>query len=246
TTPDYGYFSGQANTKNWQVGNGTYGESYQTPNPGDYRTSYDHLLTTAKQSGITPVNMTTICDPNNCDLSTPLTGGTLDHGVYNMDGNLTMSASDFTFPAGQNYVILVNGNLTIQGKILLGLGSTVTFSASGNINVDGAVGETVTSSLSPDLEGFYSTDKSMILETAANPPGTCNPDGSSNDKRLNIVGSVVVGANGDTTGRFQNQRDLCSADLTCSTVTITTDPLQILNAPSFIKHQNYVWTEVNP
>jgi len=143
----------------------------------------------------------------------------------------------YTFPAG-NYVILVNGNLTIDTKLIVPPGSTVTFIVSGDITVTSSVGESVITSTASDIEGFYSTDKSFIIQ------GTNNCSVGT-DKRLNVAGTIVVNA-AKTGGSFQYLRDLCGGNASCPVFSIQERVDFILNAPELIKRQNIIYREEAP
>ncbi len=105
------------------------------------------------------------------------------------------------------------------------------------------MGETSATSLNSDLDGFYSTDNSFIIQSATG--GKCGVDGSSSDLKLNIGGAVLVNA-GETGGSFQNQRDLCIKDTDCPVTTITQRIDLLLNAPAILKHKNNFFQEVAP
>lgn len=241
------YFGqGSASVTNWVAGGTLYPESFgPTGQGGIIKTSYRYLQTVAKQANITPVDLASFCGfqgLNNCTLSS-----TLPHGIYVANGNLTLTGTgtpaSYTFPANQNYIILVNGDLNIQTKIYVPVGSTVIFSASGNINVDATVGEPYIGppnyySSAPDIEGIYSTDKNFIVQGQNN--CAIGPD-----SKLNIAGNIIVNA-ALQGGKFQNQRDLCQNNQYCPVFTIASRPDFILNVPSFLKQANYTWQEVAP
>lgn len=226
---DANFNLGQASVNNWLVGGSLYSEVFKPVLSTVIRTSYAYMTTTASQSGIMPIDLSTICNLSNCTLP-----ANLSHGLYLANGNVNLNS--FTFPPNQNYVFLVNGDLTILGNISIpiGSGSTATFSVSGNIMVDKSVGVTATSTQS-NLDGFYSSDNSFIV----------NSSGNCTDQRLNIAGSVVVNA-ALQGGSFQNNRDFCSQDASCPIVTFTQRPDLLLNTPSFIKHTPHLWQEVAP
>ena len=235
STPNFG--QGQASTTNWVVGGSSYGETYSPTRVGGIvKTSYNYVLSKATQGNITPIDIAPFCSGGitNCTL----TFGANSHGVYRANGDLTLNA--FTFPNGQNFVILVNGNLTIRGRILVpnGSGSTALFSSSGNINIDKALGE-ASSSVSPTIQGIYSADKSFVAQGY----GGCS---IQPDLRLNIEGSVIV--NGSLAGgSFQwNSRDLCADDISYPVVHFLERVDFILNTPDFLKNANFTYQEVGP
>lgn len=250
---------------NWQVGGSLYGEVFQPVRNSVIRTSYSYVDTSLRQSGITPIPLsTTECGAfgiTNCNLSS-----TLANGVYisgnTYPSNLTLAGSGsppyYVFPNNKDYLFLVNGNLNINTKIIVPVGSTATFIVKGNITIDKSVGGTATTICDPTLnpnhtdplasppfagchiEGFYSTDGSFIAN--GNSPSQCP---STPDLRLNVSGGIVVNA-GLTTGTLSYNRDLCDNSLICPSLSIVERPDMVLNAPEILKHQTYVWQEVAP
>jgi len=227
------YFGqGQASTpQNWSV-------SDYTNDTTLIRTSYGYMTTTLRQSSITPIDLTSVCTLSNCTLPADLA-----NGVYLAETNVVLNA--YTFPANKSFVILVNGNLDINGEIHIPVGSATTFSVSGNITVDRSVGVGIGNfcSQTANIEGFFSTDRSFIIEGLNDCSLYSNP--LQRDQRLNIAGGIVVNA-GLSSGSLQNQRDLCDDDLKAPAFSIISRPDFILNSPEFIKYKSDVWQEVAP
>ncbi|HEX8965244.1 MAG TPA: hypothetical protein VF820_02335, partial [Patescibacteria group bacterium] len=148
-------------------------------------------------------------------------------------------------PANTNVTILVSGTTTINGNITIAKnsGSAFTLISQGNIIIPPTVGESVVTSLTSDLDGFYSTDNSFVVQSASG--GKCDMSGNSNDLKLNIGGAIVVNA-GETGGSFQNARDLCVNDTSCPVTTISQRIDLMLNAPAILKHRNNFFQEVAP
>ncbi len=218
SSPDFG--QGQASSpQNWVCGGVSYPYSYTSLR----RTSYDYLMGIVKKSGLTATALAGACNNSS---GCALTG--LAHGLYQSDGDVYLNAS--TVSVNNNYVILIKGNLYINGNITIPIGSTATFSVSGNIIVDKAV---------TNIQGFYSADNSF---SSGGNNGDCTV---SADAALNIYGAVVTGAAGGG-GTFQNQRDLCANNLSCPSYTISERPDFFLNAPELIKIPSFVWQEVAP
>ncbi|HSX40861.1 MAG TPA: hypothetical protein VLF68_04590, partial [Candidatus Saccharimonadales bacterium] len=245
----------KASSKQWVVSGQN--ASFTPEHPGVIRTSYDYEFSVAKQGGLKPVDiygMSSCPGSSNCSLPQDASGNVnLDHGIYatdpagtdtQMQKDLHIKAGATTFPAGKNYVILVSGNLYIEGKVFVPIGSTVTFSVKGNIIVAPNIGESpttacnVTTHAGCDIEGFYSSDKSFIVQ------GYSCSDTSSPKLRLNVAGSIVVNA-GHTGGTLNNQRDLCGGN-TCPAITISQRPDFLFNVPDFLKYPNTIWQEVAP
>lgn len=227
---------------NWAVG----GDAFTSVNPGIVRTSYEYMSTTVRQSGITPTSMD---DPAVCSggITDCQLDSALERGVYTSDGPLTVligsgTPTHFTFPAGKNFVFLIDGDLRIETEIEVPTSSTVTFSVSGDITVAQDVGYAAnvcpTNLGTTQLQGFYSADGSIILEGVDD----CSV---GPDKMLGIDGTFVVNA-GLSGGTMQNNRTLCTANLTHPTFFMRSRPDFLLHAPDFIRSPNYVWQEVAP
>ena len=236
---NFGTNGGQAaaNPANWVVGgSGSFGtlgsaEVFKPVTPQLIHTSYAYMKAKAQQSGLTPVNLATKCSLNTCSLTT------LPHGLYQTNPttptDLHIAVSNLS--GNQNYVFLVSGNVYIDGPVKIAVGSTATFSVAGTIYVNQSVGNTSPTDPTTDIEGFYSTDKSFIINAA----GNCT------DYRLNIAGSVIVNA-ALTGGSFQNNRNLCAANASCPSVSFSQRPDFLLNAPTLVKQRNHIWREVAP
>lgn len=242
TDPSFGPDGLYASAPNWKVGSFSYPDFYTTSH-NSVPTSYNYLLGTVNKSSnvVKKTLLSDLCKAGtgqtNCDLNTAHA-----NAAYLIDlsgGTLTISGSDYTFPAG-NFVILINGSLIISNKILVPNTSTVIFSASGNITVDGSVGEpaaTACDITSPthagcDIEGLYSADVSFIA-AGANDCKT-GVDTAGADKRLNIAGTVVANA-GRGSGTFTNNRTLCGSNITTPSVTFTERPDFMLNYPTLVQ-----------
>lgn len=252
--PDLG--RGLPSLPEWLVGGNLYKEVFNPVRPKVIRTSYSYVNTTLRQSGITarPLSATEcgIFGITNCNLSSTL----LPNGVYisgdTYPSNLTLvgtgTPATYIFPADKDYVFLVNGDLTINTKIIVPVGSTATFIVKGDITISEEVGDAAATICNPTIaghpgchiEGFYSTDKSF--KANGNSPSQCP---TTSDKRLNIAGAVVINA-ALLGGSLEYNRDLCSDSLTCPSLSIVERPDFYLNAPELLKHQNYVWQEVAP
>lgn len=231
-------FTGPAsqNPFNWKVGSPSNPEVF-TDTHNIIPTSYGFLLKAAQSSGITP---TTITSPLEGKISAP--------GIYKVEGNLSIGTTAYTFgPGTGNYIILINGNLDINRKIRVNVGSTAIFSASGNITVNKFIGETTASTACNitthggcSIEGLYSADKDFIADGLKD----CS-DPMSPDKRLNVAGTVIANA-GRTGNTFINRRDLCDGNSSNPSVTFTERPDFMLSYPSFVKQTTRAWQEVAP
>lgn len=259
STPIFGLGQASASLFNWQVGGPLNRREVFTDTHSLIPTSYRFLLETAEGSVITPVvNLTAptnYCGTggiDNCTLNS-----SLPHGIYLANGDLTLSAANYTFPGAPssvcpdspapcNFIILVDGNLTINGKIIVPIGSTAIFSVKGNITVNGAVGETVASTtcniashIGCSIEGLYSADNNFYTTDVS----SINNCTGASDKRLNIAGTVVANA-GRNNGSFINKRSLCNGNTSYPSVSFIERPDFILNYPSMVKKIPRDWREV--
>ena len=233
-----------SNPYDWRVGGvSQYSEPYAPADSGPLNTSYQKVKDLATTNGTPPVSLTS--PTNYCGaggLGACTLSSTLPSGVYEANGSLTLTTANYTFPAGRDYVILVNGNLRISGKIHTPVTSTVLFSVKGDINVSSNVGNAIetfypTGVGDADLEGWYSADQSFIVEGN----NTC----PTPDYRLNVAGGIIVNAT-LTGGDFvYNQRSLCQ-NAFCPVFYIQERPDFTLNAPRFLKNAPRVYKEVAP
>ena len=236
-TPAYfGTGGGSASAPNWKVGSSTYPDIY-TPSKGSYATSYAFVLGRVIQRGISTSLLSSQCNLASCSLP-----AALPSGVYTANGNVKiLNGAAYDLGGTKKVIILIYGDLTLAPavngiSITVPKTSSLTFIVSGDIHVDKGVG-TVWNSAATQVEGFYSTDKSFIIDG-----GNVCP---SADLRLNMAGSVIVNAGG-TGGRFINNRTLCANNAFCPVFTISERPDFILNAPESIKQIKTIYQEVAP
>ena len=221
--------SGQASSTNQVVGGATYPELYTAPGAGEIFSSYAYLNQKAQTAGLTPTDLSTVCTLANCTLPT-----NLPHGLYQANGNVVLNT--FTFPANQDYILLINGSLTLNGNINIPVAnnSSAMFSTSGNIIVPATVGNPAAGTTA-NLAGIFSTDRSFII----------NSNNNCTDLRLNIEGTVIVNA-AKSGGSLQNSRDLCGANPNTPTLQLTQRLDFVLNLPEFLKIQSITSNEVSP
>lgn len=224
STPIFGSGQASQNLFNWQVGGTGDKCDLFTTTHSLVPTSYRFLLETAQGSGITPINITAL-------------DSSLIHGIYKVEGDFNLSGSSYTFGPG-NFIILVNGNLNINQKIRVPVGSTAIFSVKGNITVNSAIGENSPASAVSDLEGLYSADNNFIVDGQKN--CAIGPD-----LRLNIAGSAVANA-GRFGGTFVNNRTLCAGNASNPTVSFVERPDFMLNYPSMTQQMPRYYQDVAP
>ena len=221
--------NGQASSTNQVVGGATYPEVYVSPNAGGIFSSYSYLSQKAQTAGLTETNLASVCTISNCTLPANLT-----HGIYIANGDVKLNT--YKIPPNQNFVFLINGNLTLNGNINI-TGNTKTtdfFSASGNIIIPATLGSAA-GVTTPNLEGIFSTDRSFILQS----------NGNCTDTRLNLEGTLIVNA-ARSGGSLQNARDLCGNNPTNPTLQMTQRLDFILNLPDFVRQQIVTSNEVSP
>jgi len=232
STPDFGSGQPSQQPQAWVVGGTFYPNLYAPVRQGGIvKTSYNFLLAKTKQGSIPTIDIAQYCSGgiSNCSLQS------MPNGVYIANGSLTLNA--FNFPANRNIVILVTGNLRINGRITVPVGSTATFSASGDITIDRNIGEAVTSTVST-IEGVYSADRNFIVDGINNClVGT--------DIRLNVGGHVIANAT-LTNASFQNLRNLCTSNRLYPSVYVKERADFILNTPEFLKQPNFTYQEIAP
>ena len=243
---DFG--AGNASLNNWLVGKGN---SYPNTITLQQTSSYTSVSKLVGDAHLTPapVDLAIKCTISSCTLP-----NSLPPGVYTVKGDLTLigvgtnNGQANTFPTGGAFTFLIDGNLTIKTKIHVplgsipdGTGSFVLFTASGDIHVDKSIGESVKTSTTPDIEGFYSADKNFYIDgnISNNPP--------TKDLKLNVEGAVVANATNvsPSIGSFQINRDMYEDD-DCPTFALKSRPDFVLNAPSYLQTATRIWQEIAP
>lgn len=201
----------------WKVG-GAYPDLY-TDSHSFVPTSFDILKNTASvltNPTYPIVDIGSKCStPNqytNCTVSS-LVSGT----VYTTPAGTSLTLNAYSPPAAPtgNYIILVNGNLTINGNIIIPVGSTAIFSAKGNITVSSGVTE---------IDGLYSADGDFNANSTTCP--------------LSVKGAVV--ANAGRSGKTFNETNNCGNS---PSVVFTERPDFLLNYPSLVKYTPRTWQE---
>jgi hypothetical protein len=242
---------GVGSSNNWILGSPfpeyftTFGSNPNATGQG-LQTSYDYVLSAATTSNITPTNFTSITgctDLNSCSIP-PIT----TNGIFKADSSVVLNGA--TFGNGKNYILLINGDLTIKGNITVPTGSTATFAVKGDIIIDKTVGVSSficpTTATSGQIQGFFSADKSIIIDSKdPSGAGTNCSDGTGADLQLNVDGSLVTNA-GLSSGGFENRRDLCAYNITYPSLTLKERLDFMLNAPELLKTQNSIYREIAP
>lgn len=258
-TDDLEFGAGGASDKDWMVGN----DKFTPSNSGVIRGSYAYVESAMKQSDIEPIIFVNNATDSNqiefLDIN--------DAGVYKIQGDLnikTVNLKPFTFAINKNFVILVDGDLTINSKILVPNGSTASFLVKGKITISSSVGEAASDdlctpsdiingiSIGCSLEGIYIADKDFIISSMGGESigSNCiNNQPELQDLQLKVAGSVIVNAAlnpNSSIGRLKNYRDLCIDNKEFPAFTATGRPDLVLNAPALLRYQNAIWQEVAP
>jgi hypothetical protein len=232
-TTDFG--AGAASATNWVVGGITYPEIYST-SAHQSTLSYAYLMDKITHAGVTRTNMTTLsgCSSlSNCTLPSNLT-----NGVYVANGSVNLNG--FTFPRNRNFIFLINGDLRINGNIVVPNGSTAFFSSSRDINISQNVG-TATNLFplpSGQLQGIFAADRDF------------NIDGINDclvgvDRMLNVEGAIITNAAGNG-GKFRTKRDLCGDNPQVPSLTIRLRLDILLNLPVILMRQKTLFREDAP
>lgn len=222
----YSFGLGQASSTNQVVGGLSYPEVYEPPQKTGIFSSYTNVTQKAAANGLTVTDLP--CTLANCTLPNNLAGG-----IYHANGNVVLNAVDLN--PNRDYVFLINGNLTINGTLQTGIGTTTLYIASGDIILPPTVGNAPATTTS-NMQGIFSADKSFIM----NSTGAC-----ATERRLIIEGALIINA-ARTGGSLQNNRDLCGTNLSVPTLQVTQRLDYILNIPEFLRYQRIISNEVAP
>ena len=148
---------------------------------------------------------------------------------------------NWSIPTGQSYVFLVNGNLTINGRInFVGTGF-IAFIVKDDINISPGIGTTF-SSATPVLEGIYIA--SGTLHTGVN-GGPGEPNYFPGAERFVGKGIFIAGG-------VSLERDLSTADAgttandTNAAELFIYNPELLLRMPESFKDVPIAWEEVGP
>lgn len=139
---------------------------------------------------------------------------------------------DWVVGSGETLIFLVDGNLSINGKITTTGTGFVAFIVKGNITVSSNVGGAYTSS-TPVIEGLYITSPAGTFQTGAS--------SVAGKERLVLEGTFVA-------GNFLLQRDLTSVNSNATTAAelFIYDPSLFFNMPDSMRDVSIVWQEVAP
>lgn len=151
-------------------------------------------------------------------------------GVFYRLGDYTLN-NDWTVSGGIKAVVLINGNLIINKKIMVKGGSFLGFVVKGDIKINGQVGESIgqAGANDPDIEGLFVADG--MLDT------NYNTDTSA--KRL-VAGGIF------SASRFIFGRDLKSGNLTVPGELFVYRPDLLVNSFQGLWSAANFWEELAP
>lgn len=173
--------------------------------------------------------------------------------IYESDGPLTINS--YTHPVGRNIVILVKGKATIGGNISIPSSSQGVFivAARDDIEILNTVGTpdpinaTTLAQTTTNLDGYYTAQGSIKILSRGN---SC-ADGITSDRRLNVGGALIANslkpfARSAAGGVVDNDRSLCTNNLTLPSLYIASRPDFLIRLTDFYKTSYTKWQEINP
>lgn len=226
---------GQSSGMNWLVGGTIYPEVHSMSG-GRLQTSYQALLESATRGNLPRTNLTSFSSCSN--LSNCTLPPDLPNGIYVANGTVNLNA--YTVFGNRSYIFLINGDLLLNGAIVVPTGSTALFAAARDIIVPSTVGAVSNAFPLPSaqIQGFYSAGEDFIVQGVNN----CL---SGADRMFVLAGGIIVNAAGNG-GNFVNQRDLCGDNPNYPAISIQARPDFILNAPTFLMRENTSYREEAP
>lgn len=209
--------------------------------------SYTFYKSQARKKGITPTSIGGAIDPS-----------TLATGVYQTSAaNATISACN-PIPANKHVILLVDNaaTLTVPAsscplyaqkaavKVNAG-GGLFVLAAKGNITIDSSVGTTNSDDLNTQLDGYYTSEGSIILATKQ----SCST--GVTDNRLNVGGALIANslrpfASTSTGGKVVNNRSLCGGNITYPSYKVYARPDFVTQLTDFYKTTYKTFKEVSP
>lgn len=232
-----GIFGSATNSTKWRANS----ESVPNVPTAQGHTSFSYYKTQATAQGVTLHDLPTCDLSNNCTIDNPT-----PDAIYYINGDMTiMDGTNHIGGTNNRVLILVNGNVTIRGKISVDNSNLFILAVKGDITIDPQVGEDNPSSTTSSLDGIYTAQGSIIISGTE---GTTCP---AADKRININGSLIanslapyrVGQGGKV---ILDKRTLCSDNDSNPVITVQSR-YDFLNAlTNFYKFSSKRWLEVEP
>lgn len=219
-------------TQNWKVESEyNYNSNFKS---GKGSMAFSFYSAKAKDLGVTITNI-----PDTLDLTVR------PSGVYRLPDGAVIS-NNISLGLNQHYIVLVDGNVTINGEVSAPAGGNRLFilAAKGNITIGPNVGTSTLTSTTSNLDGFYSAQGNIILQSKAN----CAA--STLDERLNVGGALITNAlnpfatNG--TGTIINNRTLCASDTLYPTLYVASRVDFLTQMTDFYKTVYKAFREIEP
>jgi hypothetical protein len=161
----------------------------------------------------------------------PLWENDRETNAYYHDGDLTIGSS-WSINSNQKYIVIVNGNLTINKSIRLAAGATnafLMFLVKGDISVSETIGR-AEGSIIPVVEGIYITNGTFKSGLSTDPT----------TERLVLKGSVIAES-------ITLQRSLTGVKNNNSSAELFIfNPDFLFSFPKIIKDLPFTWQEVAP
>jgi len=175
------------------------------------------------------------------DFTTGANSGVENQGyrVYKRTGDLAVSSLNLREGGPNKLVIFVDGNLDINGKVLLDRGiDFLMFIVKGNINVDASVGDPAyISTATPgqeDLEGIYITNQQFITSR--------DPNSSRQLYVRGVVASFYLGTGQPVV--FQRNLGVQNENYPAEIFEYAPDLMMLF--PPFYSEKSILWREVAP
>ncbi|HYD34554.1 MAG TPA: hypothetical protein VD999_00645 [Vitreimonas sp.] len=163
--------------------------------------------------------------------------------AYFRNGDLTVK-SQWTVTAGEQYVIFVNGNLTlgdgnnnIERLINIEEGGFVAFIVSGNITVEPGVGNTSLTDTAANIEGIYMADGTFTVRSRGESAG--------GDNRFVGAGSFVGWSGVSLERDFSDGSTRKQENNTKAVEMFVYRPDLVRYVPEELARPRYVWQETN-
>lgn len=238
-----------SSVRQWVINNEySYNANTENKNGG---MSYDFYKNKALQDGVRIRDISSgILDWGQID---PDSTGSIDgggSGVYEANGDIRINssppASIFNNTNKSRVVILTSENVTIDAPISIPAGQGLLIvAAKGNITISDTIGTSTLNSTTSSLDGFYTAQGSIVLNSVDN---TCETGVS--DLRLNVGGALIANSlkpfSTSGAGSIQNHRSLCINNLLYPPLYVAQRADFLTQLTDFYKTSYTKWKEVNP
>lgn len=160
--------------------------------------------------------------------------------VYVREGDLELGTLNFANGIAKKVILLVNGDVTLNGKISLDDGRDFfMLVSSGDIFVNSSVGDSAPvsadTSYSEDLEGVFVSNGQFVTSF-----------GGATPNQLVVRGIVVGWGNSGIENGVDFGRNLGNSNTTYPSEIFKFAPDLLLNFPPFYSEKSMIWKEVSP